>query len=98
MSGLSVGYVIRRVGMFALTVWLGTTLIFLIPRMAPGDPVAAMVSRLSAQAGNISGSAEMIASWRKKFGLDDPLPVQYFRYLVNATRIATPFRFPSGRL
>jgi peptide/nickel transport system permease protein len=85
MSGLSVGYIVRRVGMFALTVWLGTTLIFLIPRMAPGDPVAAMVSRLSAQAGNISGSAEMIASWRKKFGLDDPLPVQYLRYMVNAS-------------
>ena len=85
MGSLTVGYIVRRLGMFFLTVWLGTTLIFIIPRLAPGDPVAAMVSRLSAQAGTISNSAEMIASWRKRFGLDEPLPVQYVRYLYNAS-------------
>ena len=85
MGSLTVGYVVRRVGMFFLTVWLGTTLIFMIPRMAPGDPVAAMVSRVSAQAGNVSNSAEMIASWRKRFGLDEPLLVQYMHYLYNAS-------------
>jgi peptide/nickel transport system permease protein len=85
MGSLTVGYVVRRLGMFLLTVWLGTTLIFMIPRMAPGDPVAAMVSRLSAQAGTISNSAEMIASWRKRFGLDEPIMIQYARYIYNAS-------------
>jgi peptide/nickel transport system permease protein len=85
MGSLTVGYIVRRLGMFFLTVWLGTTLIFMIPRMAPGDPVAAMVSRVSAQAGNVSNSAEMIASWRKRFGLDEPLLVQYVHYIYNAS-------------
>ena len=37
--------------MFLLTVWLGATLIFVIPRLAPGDPVTAMLSRMTAQSG-----------------------------------------------
>ncbi len=83
MRGITKGYVIRRVGMFFLTVWLGTTVIFIIPRLAPGDPVAAMVSQLSAQAGHIQGSAQMIEAWRARFGLDDPMHIQYLRYLRN---------------
>ena len=31
MGSLTVGYVVRRVGMFFIAVWLGTTLIFFIP-------------------------------------------------------------------
>jgi len=83
MGGLSKEYILKRVGMFFLTVWLGSTLIFFIPRLAPGDPVAAMVSRLQAQAGRIENSAEMIEAWRARFGLDAPLSIQYLRYLRN---------------
>jgi peptide/nickel transport system permease protein len=69
--------------MFFLTVWLGATLIFIVPRLAPGDPVAAMVSRMQAQAGYVEGSAEMIKAWRIQFGLDGPVWVQYAKYLGN---------------
>jgi peptide/nickel transport system permease protein len=85
MGGLTVGYVLRRVGMFFLTVWLGTTLIFAIPRLAPGDPVAAMIGRMSAQAGRIENSAQIIEAWRKRFGLDAPMPIQYLRYLYSVS-------------
>jgi peptide/nickel transport system permease protein len=69
--------------MFVLTVWIGATVIFIIPRLAPGDPVAAMVARLSAQSGYVENSAALIESWRKMFGLDDPLLIQYVKYLGN---------------
>ncbi len=72
--------------MFLLTIWLGTTIIFIIPRLAPGDPVAAMVSRMINQSGYIENSAQLIESWRKKFGLDDPMYIQYLRYLWNMIR------------
>jgi len=72
--------------MFFLTVWLGTTIIFIIPRLAPGDPVSAMVTRLQAQAGSVEGSAEMIEAWRARFGLDDPMYIQYLRYMWNSVR------------
>jgi peptide/nickel transport system permease protein len=83
MRGLTKGYVIRRVLMFLLTVWLGATIIFIIPRLAPGDPVTAMVSRMMNQAGYIENSAQLIEAWKAKFGLNDPIMLQYFKYLRN---------------
>ena len=83
MRGLTPGYVLRRLGMYFLTIWLGATIIFMIPRLAPGDPVAAMVSRISAQAGFVEGSQAMIAAWRARFGLDAPLYIQYLHFLRN---------------
>jgi len=72
--------------MFFLTVWLGATVIFIIPRLAPGDPVAAMVAQMSSQSGRVENSAEMIEAWRARFGLDDPMHVQYLRYMWNSLR------------
>ena len=81
MAGLTPTYVLRRLGMWVLTIWLGATIIFIIPRLAPGDPVAAMVSRMLNQAGYVEGAAQMIEAWRARFGLDGPILVQYFNYL-----------------
>ncbi|MCI0399061.1 MAG: ABC transporter permease [Chloroflexi bacterium] len=83
MGGLTKEYLLKRVGMFVLTVWLGTTLIFIIPRLAPGDPITAMVSRMTAQAGRVENSDQIIEAWRARFGLDAPMHIQYLRYLRN---------------
>jgi peptide/nickel transport system permease protein len=83
MRGLTRGYVLRRLGLFVLTVWLGATIIFIIPRLMPGDPVAGVIGRMMAQSGNVANSDEIINAWRKRFGLDDPPLVQYMRYLGN---------------
>lgn len=84
MGGLTKVYVIKRLLMFLLTVWLGTTLIFIIPRLAPGDPVQAMIGRLINEGTNVENADEMIASYRERFGLDDPIHIQYLKYLYNA--------------
>src|SRR5215472_12156271 len=84
MRGLSRTYVIRRLGMYVLTVWLGSTIIFIVPRLVPGDPIAAMVGRMSQSAGRVENSAEIINAWRARFGLDAPAPVQYVNYLRNS--------------
>ncbi len=81
MGGLTPGYVLRRFGMFLLTVWLGATIIFIVPRLAPSDPVTAMISRMTAQSGYVANSAEIIEAWRARFGLDQPLWIQYLAYL-----------------
>lgn len=98
MGGLTWSYVFKRLGMWVLTMWLGTTIIFLIPRLAPGDPVAAMVSRMSAQSGYVENSAELIEVWRARFGLDEPLPMQYVKYVANSLRFDLGYslaNFPS---
>ena len=38
-------YILRRLGFFILTVWAALTLNFLLPRLMPGNPATAMVSK-----------------------------------------------------
>ncbi|MBL7202637.1 MAG: ABC transporter permease [Anaerolineae bacterium] len=55
------------------------TLVFLVLRVLPGDPIAV----LAAQSG---GSAADVARLRAEYGLDRPLGVQYVLYLLNLAR------------
>ena len=83
MGGISLNYLVRRLLVFFLTLWVAATLIFIIPRLAPGDPIAAMVARLTYQAGFVENSNAIIEGWKERFGLNDPVYVQYFRYMGN---------------
>jgi peptide/nickel transport system permease protein len=68
-------YILRRL-LLAIPTLLGVSIaIFLLLHLVPGDP-ARMIAGPEA-------SEEMVADIRKQFGLDDPLIVQYFRYMKN---------------
>jgi len=86
MDGLNTKYLVRRLVIYLLTIWMSATIIFCIPRLAPGDPIAAMISRMSQQAGYVENSDKIIEGWRKRFGLDDTPLTQYRRYLRNLLR------------
>jgi peptide/nickel transport system permease protein len=87
MGHLTLGYFLRRLIIFFITIWLAATLIWLIPRLAPGDPITAMVGRMIRQAGYVENSDVIIEGWKARFGLNDPVPVQYIRYLGNLVRL-----------
>ncbi|RLT34316.1 MAG: ABC transporter permease [Chloroflexi bacterium] len=95
MGGLTPKYVLRRLGMWVLTIWLGATIIFIVPRLAPGDPVSAMVSRMLNQAGYVENAGAMIEAWRARFGLDGPWHVQYFSYLRSVLTFDLGFSLAS---
>lgn len=77
-----VRYALRRFGVFLLVVWAAATLNFFLPRLAPGqDPVRARLGTVLAQGGSVSGIEELVATYNKKFGLGEPLWLQYLRYL-----------------
>ena len=75
-------HVIRRILFYVCAVWAAITLDFFIPRLAPGDPVAALVGKMSTK-GYVT--PEMKQTLSVMFGLDthDSLWVQYFKYLGN---------------
>ena len=83
MRGMTWGYLVRRLGLYIFTIWLSASIIFFIPRMVPGDPISAMVGRLTQQEGFVANSAQLVNAWKAQFGLNDPLPVQYVKYLGN---------------
>jgi len=87
MGSISLNYLLRRLMVFFLTIWVAATLIFIIPRLAPGDPVSEMVGRLSLDAGYIENADKLIASWKARFGLDAPIHIQYLRYWGNVFRL-----------
>lgn len=87
MGALTLGYILRRLAVFFLTIWIAATLIWIIPRLAPGDPITAMVGRMMQQGGNVENSAVIIEGWRERFGLNDAYHVQYIRYLGNLVRL-----------
>lgn len=98
MGSLSFGYIFKRFGMFLLTVWLGTSVIFLVPRLAPGDPVQAMIGRMLTEGTNVENAQDMVESYRERFGLNDPIYVQYFKYLYNSATFNSGYSlafFPS---
>ena len=87
MGGISLNYLLRRLLVFFLTLWVAATLIFIIPRLAPGDPITAMVARMGQQIGFVENADLIIDAWRERFGLDDPIYVQYFRFMGNTLRM-----------
>ncbi len=81
---MTLTYIARRFLLFLLVVFVGVTLVFLLTRLAPGDPLEAKVLALEAQAGNTGGDiGPIVEAYREKFQLDGPLHVQYITYLSN---------------
>ena len=72
-------YLIRRVTVVLLTLFVVTLLSFLLMRLSPVDPATAYVKRNSAVV-----TQEQIDEARVILGLDKPLPVQYFDWVVDA--------------
>src|SRR5579859_5637454 len=87
MRGMTLGYFLRRLGIFFFTIWLAATIIWLIPHFAPGDPATAMIARMTSQSGFVENSAAIIAGWKERFGLNDSLLVQYLRFLGNIVHL-----------
>lgn len=82
---MSLTYVVRRILLAFVVVWLATTVIFFLPRIASGrDPVAERLSIMAATGGvNTDSIAEMVKVYKEQFGLDQPLWKQYLTYMNN---------------
>jgi peptide/nickel transport system permease protein len=71
-------YALRRLGFFVLTLWAALTLNFLLPRLMPGNPALAMMSKFHGELGpNALKALEIL------FGVNthQSLISQYFGYL-----------------
>src|SRR6202521_5125463 len=86
MRGLDLTYFLRRIGMFLLVVFVAATFNFFIPRLAPGNPIGAITSRMANASTGIENGQEMFDASRKGFGLDQQIYHQYARYMWNTVR------------
>lgn len=68
-----VSFLVRRGGQFILSVWVLVTAAFLMIHLVPGDPVRAALG--------MNAPVELVEARRAALGLDQPLAVQYVRYI-----------------
>jgi peptide/nickel transport system permease protein len=76
-------YLVRRLLLAVPTVFGITVLIFLAMRVLPGDPIAVISSESS---GNYVMTQEQLDAARASLGLDQPLYVQYTRWLADVAQ------------
>ncbi len=72
-------YVLSRVLLAPLMIWTITTLIFLILRATPGDPIDVLLGPRAPEAAK--------DELRSRLGLDAPLWLQYLRYMGSLLRL-----------
>jgi glutathione transport system permease protein len=70
-----IGYVIRRLLLAIPTVLAMLTMVFVLVRLVPGDAAVAMLGDRA--------SAETLQTLRAQLGLDQPIAVQYVRFLTD---------------
>lgn len=84
-------YLLKKLVRYLVTVFVSMLICFLIPRLAPGDPISSMLARLATAAGqsgstgSTSGSS-IVKYYIQKFGLDKDYLTQFVMYVSNLFR------------
>ncbi len=76
-------YFLNKLGWFLITFVFAFLLNFILPRLMPGDPVAAIVSRLAQGMSNASGVQAIYQQYADLFGTNKPMLEQFFLYMRN---------------
>lgn len=89
-------YLVKRLGLFVLILWLASTVNFFLPRLGGQDPVRAQLGAQAAMGGASQiGMKEMIEEYDRRFGLDKPLFEQYLTYLNDTAHLEFNFAMSS---
>ena len=67
-------FILKRLGYMFVTLWIVATITFMLIHAIPGDPLASMARKLPEQ---------IKANFYAKYGLDQPVVVQYGRFMKN---------------
>ena len=71
-------YCLKRIYGMLVVMFVVTTLVFFMGRVAPGDPASVMLG--------IDATPEQVAELRERWGLNSSIAKQYFIYLSNVAR------------
>ncbi|MCU0485712.1 MAG: ABC transporter permease, partial [Anaerolineales bacterium] len=86
-------YFLNKISWFAITFVFAFLLNFILPRLMPGDPVAAIVARLAQGMSNTTGVQAIYEQYSELFGTNRPMIEQFFLYIRNVVRGDFGFSF-----
>jgi peptide/nickel transport system permease protein len=85
-------YILKRLGLALVTLWLLSVIVFLATQVIPGDPGRAILGNLAAPSA--------VAALDHQLGVDRPLVVQYWTWITGILHgnfgVSTQFRQPIG--
>lgn len=85
---MNLGYILKRIGVFLIIIWLAATVNFVMPRLAPVNPIREKLLQAVSFGG--AGKIDMervVKTYEEKFGLNQPLWKQYLNYLWDMARL-----------
>jgi len=85
---MNVGYILKRIGVFLIIIWVAATVNFVMPRLAPVNPIREKLLQAVSFGG--AGKIDMervVKTYEEKFGLNQPLWKQYLNYLWDMARL-----------
>jgi len=86
-------YFLNKLVWFLITLVFAFVLNFILPRLMPGDPVAAIVARLAQGVSNSTGVQAIYQQYAEQFGTNKPILEQFFLYMQNVMRGDFGFSF-----
>ena len=86
-------YFLNNLGWFLVTFVCGFILNFILPRLMPGDPVAAIVARMAQGMSDATGVQAIYEQYTELFGTNRPMLEQFFIYMRNVLRGDFGFSF-----
>jgi peptide/nickel transport system permease protein len=73
-------FIVRRLIQSALLLWILMSFTFTLTRLAPGGPETALLEQPNYDRASIE-------RLREKFGLNDPIPIAYLKWMASAIRL-----------
>jgi peptide/nickel transport system permease protein len=86
-------YFLNKLGWFLVTFVFAFILNFVLPRLMPGDPVAAIVSRMAQGMSDATGVQAIYQQYTELFGTNKSMLEQFFIYVRNVLRGDFGFSF-----
>ena len=86
-------YFLNKLGWFLVTFVCALILNFILPRLMPGDPVAAIVARMAQGMSDATGVQAIYQQYTELFGTNRPMLEQFFIYMRNVLRGDFGFSF-----
>ncbi|HEY3061343.1 MAG TPA: ABC transporter permease [Chloroflexota bacterium] len=93
---MRVEYLVRRLILFFVVVWVAATINFVLPRLSGGNAIRNQLTQQAASGGYVQGNIDaMVAEFDKEFGLDKPLWQQYLSYMWDIAHFEFGFSMAS---
>ena len=76
-------YFTKKIVWFLITLFVAMVLNFVLPRLMPSDPVAAITGKMAGQTTDTAAVQEIYSRFEEEFGTNKPMIVQFFIFLRN---------------